>query len=75
LPSLQEGRVCHCGQGNLVTEGVAMKKCLVGLTTVVLAVISLGCSRELSESELKKEEEKMQQLETDLTKELPAKID
>jgi hypothetical protein len=52
-----------------------MKSVFVGLTAIVMAMGGLGCSKELSEAELKKSEEEMKKESEKISEDLPAKID
>jgi hypothetical protein len=52
-----------------------MKRVLVGVTAIVLAFCGLGCSRQPSETEVKKGQEEMKKQNDQMTIELPAKID
>lgn len=52
-----------------------MKRLFVGLTAIAMAMGGLGCSKELSEAELKQSEEEMKKESEQISEELPAKID
>lgn len=52
-----------------------MKTMWVSVFAVALAVGNIGCSRELSQEELKKSEEQMKQESEQMSLDLPAKVD
>jgi hypothetical protein len=52
-----------------------MKRLLVVLAAAVCTAAGMGCSKELSQAELKKSEEQMQQQMQQMSTDLPAKID